>query len=313
MSKKISDNSPKFSKSKYYAIGVLIHNSSSSEVPEHFSLNPKPLYISGTDLLLSGIKSCRDFLLSDSCYFKVGSAVHFYEVDYHDADVPVYRNIFIGSPLLRVSEPSLSDKSDLVSPTINNIIPASYNASEHEKMLFKTQSEAINYYQKCLQDERRDFNNERNLYSLKISEQNDKILELNLQINSLKADNESLRIKYDESSKYADRLERLSEKEVVSDGGLADKGVAMLDGMLGDGASQQIVAGLASGLGSSVGKLLDLGIDYIRHKGLIKSSDRVQSESLVPSPLVASQAGYDENVPHGNNIDILKEQLQFTN
>ena len=36
---------------------------------------------------------------------------------------------------------------------INNIIPNT-QASEYEKMFFKTQSEAIAYYQKCLQEER---------------------------------------------------------------------------------------------------------------------------------------------------------------
>jgi uncharacterized glyoxalase superfamily protein PhnB len=70
-------------------------------------------------------------------------------------------------------------------PVINNILPNT-QASEYEKMFFKTQSEAIAYYQKCLQDERKQFADERNILTVKTEEKNDEILSLNLKINELK-------------------------------------------------------------------------------------------------------------------------------
>ena len=316
MAKKVIDRSPKFDKSKNYAIGVLIQNAAPSDVPERFSSNPKPLYLSGTDLLGVGVKSCRDFLISDSCYFKVGSAVHFYEVEYHENnDAPVYKNIFIGSPLVSqaVTEQGLSDKTQGNGHTINNIIPNS-NASEHEKMLFKTQSESISYYQKCLQDERKEFANERNIYSVKINEQNDRILELNLLINTLKAENEALKIKYEEATKFADRLERMGMKEDEEEEpqGLADKGIAMLDGMLGDGASQQIVTGLANGIGQGLGKLLDLGVDILREKGFGKKPTEAPPQQVV-QPVVNPLMMPMDEMQQAKNIERLKEQLQYTN
>lgn len=272
MSRKIPDNSPRFDRSKSYAIGTLQSNASASDVPERFSSSPaKVLYLSGTDLIGAGMRTCRDFLISKNCHFKTGSAVHFYEVEYaQKGEPPTYKNIFIGSPLQPPSPEvqALSDKT-ADGHVINNIIP-SYNISEPEKMLFKTQSEAIAYYQKCLQEERKQFADERNIYTLKMQEHSDKILDLNLQINALNATNDALQIKYEEANKFADRLAVMhKEQDSAPAEGLADKGIAALDSMLGDGASQQIVAGLATGLGAGIGKLIDFGVDFIRAKGLV--------------------------------------------
>ena len=160
-------------------------------------------------------------------------------------------------------------------------------------MFFRSQDEAIKYYQKCLQEERKDFNNERNNFTLKIAEHNDAILKLHLDINILKSDNEGLKIKYDEANKYADRLTQLQQKDPDAEPeGLADKSIAMIDGMLGDGASQQIVGGIANGIGSGIGKLIDLGVDYIRLKGLAKSPQQmqqVQQASSVPDSSIMEE------------------------
>jgi hypothetical protein len=100
MLRKIQDTSPRFERHKSYAIGVLQGNSIPTDVPERFATSPvKPLYLSGTDLIGNGMKTCRDFLVSKNCHFRIGSAVHFYEVEYKDSDAPAYKNIFIGSPL----------------------------------------------------------------------------------------------------------------------------------------------------------------------------------------------------------------------
>jgi len=185
MKRKITDTSPKFEKHKSYAIGVLQGNSTPTDVPERFATSPvKPLYLSGTDLVGAGMRTCRDFLLSKNCHFRIGSAVHFYKVEYkNNNEAPIYKNIFIGSPLSQstATVESLGDTVKEGLPVINNIIPNN-QASEYEKMFFKTQSEAISYYQKCLQDER-------NILTLKMQEKNDEILKLNLEINTLKSEN----------------------------------------------------------------------------------------------------------------------------
>jgi hypothetical protein len=266
--RRIQDNSPRFDRNKSYAIGVLQANAGPNDVPERFATSPiKPLYLSGTDLIGNGMRSCRDFLVSKNCHFKVGSAVHFYEVEYSDNNEPSYKNIFIGSPLPQAVEQGLNDKTE--QPVINNIIP-SYHTSESEKMLFRTQSEAIAYYQKCLQDERKQFAAERNLYVIKQQEQRDKRLELNLLINRLQSQNEALQIKYEEANKYAERLTSISNT-VEQTEGLADKGIAVLDNMLGEGTSQQIVTGFETGVGNGIGKLIDFGIDLVKEKGVFKS------------------------------------------
>ena len=64
-------------------------------------------------------------------------------------------------------------------------------------MFFKSQSEQISYYQKCLQEERKEFTNERANYGTKLELQKDEILKLNLEINKLHSENEALKIKYD--------------------------------------------------------------------------------------------------------------------
>jgi len=267
MVRNIKDTSPRFDRNKSYAIGLLQGSSSPTEVPERFASSPvKPVYLTGTDLLGNGMKSCRDFLTSSNCHFRVGSAVHFYEVEYQENDAPIYKNIFIGSPIKPAptqTETGLNDRAD--GHIINNIIP-NFHTSEYEKMFFRSQDEAIKYYQKCLSEERKDFGNERNIYVSKLEVQKDEILKLNLEINNLKSENESLKIKYEEANKFADRIVEMNKKEdeAPAPEGLADKGIAMLDGMLGDGASQQIVSGIASGIGNSIGKLMDLGVDYIR-------------------------------------------------
>jgi hypothetical protein len=90
------------------------------------------------------------------------------------------------------TENNLSDKTVDGLPVINNII-LNTQASEYEKMFFKTQSEAISYYQKCLQDERKQFADERNILTARTDEKNDEILKLNLQINELKSENDALK------------------------------------------------------------------------------------------------------------------------
>ena len=322
MAKKTHDTSPRFDRHKSYAIGTLQGNAGVSDVPDRFATSPvKPLYLTGMDLIGAGMRSCRDFLISKNCHFRVGSAVHFYEIEYqHNNEPHIYKNIFIGSPLpqssvldLPVSEASnLNDRLVKEGHTINNIIP-SYGSNEYEKLFFKGQSDSIAYYQKCLQEERKQFVDERNIYTLKQQELNDRILDLNLHINNLKSENESLRIKYEEASKFADRLSQMVQKEEVPPTassepvGLADKSVAMLDGMLGDGASQQIVAGLAAGVGNGFGKLIDLGVDFIREKGLIKSPRQTQEQADQIDPVVLQK--HIEQMQQQSNTEKFNEEL----
>ena len=295
MTRKLKDTSPRFDRNKSYAIGLLQGKSLPSDVPERFATSPiRPLYLSGTDLLGNGMKSCRDFLMSSNCHFKIGSAVHFYEVEYKDEEQPIYKNIFIGSPLQQPikEQPQVNNDHNLVQqsmisdvkepPVINNIIP-NYYSNEHEKLLFKTQNDAITYYQKCLleerkqfSEERKQFGEERNIYIQKIDIVNDEVVKLNIKINELQSANEGLNIKYDESKKFIERLTDLHDKfveppppPIPEPQGLADKGIAMIDGMLGDGSSQQIVGGIATGIGNGIGKLIDLGVDYIKDKKIL--------------------------------------------
>jgi hypothetical protein len=109
--KKIIDNSPKFDKGRYYAIGTLKQHRGTTDVPEGFGDSPKALHIAGSDLVNAGMHSCRDFLVSSNCHFKLGSAVHFYDVEYRRDGEPLYTNIFIGSPL--VQSPSVVEPSAL--------------------------------------------------------------------------------------------------------------------------------------------------------------------------------------------------------
>ena len=130
MARNTLDNSPRFDRVKSYAIGSLMNGASVVEVPDKFSMKPvKPLYYSGSDLIGSGMKSCRDFLISSSCPFRDGRVVQFYEVEYSDEnETPVYKNIYSGTPLpqpaLSMTQQSLSDgfnsKEGLL---INNMIP----------------------------------------------------------------------------------------------------------------------------------------------------------------------------------------------
>jgi hypothetical protein len=302
--KKIIDNSPKFDKSRYYAIGTLKQNRATTDVPEGFADNPKALHIAGTDLINAGMKSCRDFLVSSNCQFKLGSAVHFYDVEYRKEGEPLYTNIFIGSPLLsQNTEPErvLSDGSSTQMHTINNIIPNT-NSTEYEKMFFKSQEEAIAYYRKCLDDERKFFSATQIDFTKKIEEYNDRILELNILINTLKAENDALRIKYEETQKFADRLERMTqkerEKEAVQDApqGLGDKAVGMFDGMLGDGASQQLLMSLASGLGSGADKLIGLGVDLIRDKVLAKPSKQQVFQAQISPQMEETEPTEQEKI-----------------
>jgi cell wall assembly regulator SMI1 len=277
--KKLKDNSPRFDNEKDYAIGVLKCNAKLDEVPENFSTNPRHLHYSGSYLSSLGINSCNDFLMSSSCYFQPNSTVQFYEVQRRDDSEPYYKNIYAGSPMVQAQpqQQSLSDNKGNAIPSITNIIPTA-NASEQDKLLYKTQTEQIAYFQKCLQEERKQFNDERTIYTSKQQELNDKILELNLRINTLEAENQLWKMKYEEAQKYMEHLSQLAkpEEEEVAPQGLADRAVGMLDGMLGDGASQQIVMSLATGLGSGLGKLIDFGIDYARQKGVVKPTPQPQ-------------------------------------
>ena len=310
MSRKVKDNSPRFDRNKSYAIGILQGKSLSSDVPDRFAMSPvKPLYLSGTDLIGAGMKSCRDFLLSKNCHFRIGSAVHFYEVEYgSNNDAAVYKNIFIGSPLASSSvvEQGLSDKADSKFHTINNIIP-SYSGGEYEKLFFKSQSDAIVYYQQCLQDARKEFANERSIYSVKLQEQNDKILELNLQIHTLKSLNDSLQIRYEELNKYSERLsslvknnDALSEVDVPSTDGLGDRAGGFIKGILGDEAAEKMVLSIMSGIGSGVDKLIGLGVDYVKDKGLMKSKQPPNTAQPVPS--------LDAEVPVAKSERLVSEQ-----
>lgn len=327
MPRKVIDTSIKFDKNKHYCIAKLQNGKEYNEVPEGFSNKPKPLYFSGTDLINGGIKSCRDFLVQRKVYFEVGSPVSFYEIDSAEGS-PSYNYLFTGTMMQPPPEPQiqtqlqpmfLSDGKDL-NHTINNIIPNA-PTSEYEKMFFKNQTEQIAYYQKCLQDERKQFDIERVNFGKKIDELNDKILNLNIEKNSLEAENTALKIKYEEASKFADRMQNiLKESEVKEEEvpqGLADKTVAMLDGVLGDGASQQIVMGLAQGVGSGISKLIDFGVDYFKQKNSPHSVQQIQpqaqvdaSSMMAPDPLLLQQLQEQQNREKFNKELAQQWQLQ---
>ena len=100
----------------------------------------------------------------------------------------------------------------------------------------------------------------------------------------------------------------VKEEEVPQ--GLADKTVAMLDGVLGDGASQQIVMGLAQGVGSGISKLIDFGVDYFKQK---KSQPQAQvdaSSMMAPDTMLLQQLQLQQQQQELLNKEKFNQELQ---
>lgn len=260
MARKITDSSPKFYGSKFYAIGALQSNSNAGDVPQRFSQSPvKPVHLSGNDLLNAGMRTVNDFLRSANCTFKVGTSVYFYEVVY-GGEEPLYTHLYTGTPLARTLPTTLSDAESLANSGeagnihIKNILPLQDYNSEIQKTLNKTNSERITSLEKMLDSKEKEFAKERKDFLDASKLQNDKILELNIEINTLKAEKEAFRIRLEERNELVDKLldQKAEEPESQSGGGLADK-MAGIDAMLGDGASTMILSKLAEGVGTGVG------------------------------------------------------------
>jgi hypothetical protein len=267
---KIKDTTIRFDKNKHYEIGVLQANSSPSDVPERFSQSPRKLSRSGADLIGLGLKSCRDYLSSDGCnsYFKPNSTICFFEVEYGNGD-PIYKHIYSGTPIPPLLEKGLSDEGNQsMSPSsmLFPRIPDDPSRDASNKLLYQTQSEQISYYRKTLDDLNREFKREQSEHLQKIQDLQSQILDLNITINKLSAENEALKIRYEESSKNADRWASLASRDDDVQPSLGDKAVSVLDNMLGEGTSQMLAGQLIGGLSGGISKGIEFLIDYARKK-----------------------------------------------
>ena len=137
-------------------------------------------------------------------------------------------------------------------------------------------------------DDRIAFDKERKDFLKKIDELNTQIVNLNIEKNTLTAEKTALEIRYEESQKVMQMLgNKEQEPEPEEPQGLADKAVAVVDTMLGDGASQQLVAGLMGGLGEGISKLIDVGIAFAQSKGVLPNT-QPQAEPVQPPPQAMS-------------------------
>ena len=280
--RKKTDLTPRFLGGKFYAIGVLQQHSVASEVPARFAKSPVPaVHLSGNDLLGANIRSAGDFLQSSNCRFKVGSSVHFYEVEYGTED-PRYTHIYTGTPLLQEQKMNnLSDGSAGINEpntvNIKNILPQYEMNRESDKAIQKMQSERISNLEKLIDGKEQEFSKERQERQLKIDELNEKIVELNIEKNTLRAEIQVLSARLEENTKYLERLIPDGEEEDVEPkrGGLADK-IAGMDAVLGDGGTMVLLGKLAEGAGTGIGKLIEFCVDKFSDN---KEPDKKESEN----------------------------------
>jgi hypothetical protein len=150
--------------------------------------------------------------------------------------------------------------------------------------------------EKLLTSKESEFSKERSGYIGKINELNDKILDLNILSNTCNAEKTALTIRLEENKSFIERLSAMQHKEEVEEvPGLADRGIAMIDGFLGDGAGSQLVNGLAEGVGNGVGKLVDLGISLASKKLNLNQTQVSQTQQIQAPPIPAIKEPTAEN------------------
>jgi len=266
----MSINNTKFDKNKTYAIGELQNHCSPDDAPQRFRKTPTPpIYITGGELHSRGIKTVYDFLAKNTP-FKVGALVYFFEVVY-DNEQQSLKHFFTGSVLTPAHQTSLSDEGEAVQTQAQGGFPV-FNVPNNDassKLFLKSQADQIASLTQINASDRQAFDKERKELYAKIDGLNNEIVNLNITINTLTAEKTALEIRYEESQKVMQMLNSKEEPAEEEPQGLADKAVGAIDAVLGDGASSQIVAGLANGAGSAIPKLLDIGIAWAQSKGLI--------------------------------------------
>jgi cold shock CspA family protein len=231
--------------------------------------------------------------LKNGCPFKIGSTVYFFEVNYAD-DKQELKHFFTGSALPPVSNSNgLSDDGEANQTVEKNngfafIAPQDNGAS---KTFVKSQADQIMTLTQINASDRTAFDKERKDYLKKIEEQNKEIVDLNILINTLKAEKTALEIRYEESQRMMQMFNSREPEPVDEEPqGLADKAVATIDTVLGDGASANIIAGLASGAGAAIPKLLDIGIAWATKKGLIPETPTPEPQPMADNyPLYAGE------------------------
>jgi hypothetical protein len=254
------------------------------------------------------IKNVHDFL-RNNCPFTGSAPVYFYEVNYTD-DRQEFLHIFTGT-VLAPTNSNLGDDADTGLVNSNNSSERNNNFTlvaptndATSKTFVKSQAEQIQLLTKINADDRMAFDKERKEFIKKIDELNNRIVDLNITINTLEADKRGLEIRCEEKERLLNELlKRPQEAPQEEPQGLADRGVAMLDSMLGDGASQLVLSGLATGIGNGVSKLIEAGIDYARYKGVLPKQE--QAQPVVPvMPVVPSQAQTLQPTFEQNNLTL---------
>ncbi|MDR0927213.1 MAG: hypothetical protein LBO69_05545 [Ignavibacteria bacterium] len=330
---------PKFDKRKYYAIGALQAGTSPTDTPLKFSNKPvPPLHISGADLIAGKMNTAPEFLQSSNCQFKVGKSVYFFEVDYENDGDLIYKLIYTGSPLL-IPQTTLSDGKpqaivDGRPINISQILPPVKEHSAENKEFIKSQGDQIKQLTEIGAKDRKEFANERNTFLLKINELNDKIVDLNIEINTLKADKNGLEARLEEKERFIEKLLQMqaelknelkeelqnrSNDNDVSDEpmGLADKVGAMMNGIdakMGDGASLSIATHLLGELGKGLNKLVDFGVDWARTKVAVPQVSVPPPITQAPQAPVTSEPQEQPELIYpqpdvSNDIEAVKEIL----
>jgi hypothetical protein len=205
----------------------------------------------------------------------------------YTADQQNLRHFFTGSVLPLIKQTTLSDDTEALPTIAQNGFSAFANPQNdgNSKLFLKAQSDQIATLTQINASDRLSFDKERKGYLDKVDALNNEIVNLNIRINTLSAEKTALEIRYEESQKVMQMFNSKEQETVEEPQGLADKGVAMIDTMLGDGASMQIVSGLANGAGAAIPKLLDIGIAWAQQKGIIPTP--AAAPTAVTEPLRA--------------------------
>jgi hypothetical protein len=274
----MKDLSPRFKDDKTYVFGTLQNGSQPSDVPMRFSNVPAPpVTLAGSVLIENGIKTAQSWMLSnESKIFSTGKknkCIYIYELENVDGGDPIYKLIHSSSrfndPAATTTQATLND-----APVAANGMPQSINIlpsqqSETGKESIKTISEMAKHNADTLGKQQIEFAKEREGWLQKIDSLNSKVIELNIEINSLRATNQVLEARLDEKSKMLDKFDKILEpigNDIPEQQGLADRAMDFLATDKGQGALNGVLATispLANVLAQVVQKKfnLNLGIE----------------------------------------------------
>jgi hypothetical protein len=222
-------------------------------------------------------------LRSSDCRFKPDQTVYFYEVDFPENEDPTYKLIWSGCPIINLKQNTLNDTPVVVNgqPQPINLLPLPTN--EDGKQLQKYMQEQAKHTAELASKERIEFEKTRKDLLNQITALQNERVELNIEINNLKADKkvfEALMQEKEERIKdLTDRLENGGDDDVEEPqaNGLADKTTRVMsavDSLVGEGTVAGLINGISTGAGEGISKLVGFLVDIGRKKmGLQPDSD----------------------------------------